>query len=548
MQPSDHIHAHFGTSRDILSDDLFLRLVEEVEENATDSPFTLCRCPALGDGDINLTTSVRESLADKRWVPEAGSAVIGVSSPANGLAFSIEMTLPLDPGHLSDVHFRFDVAYVAAEKREELVRFLFDLAKMLDVAFGYVHHTADVTAQETTDAARYELLTGEKAPSDPVKPEDRPGRSTYAGQHLISCRWLTLFGGRLSAEIGADKLQGAPCKITPLADNLVALRLYDDPMQYNTPESRRTQTAVREALGLDELADLVSWERVKTLEHPAVPSDETEEEVMVVDPDQSYAPALDLFSWAVLYGFGPGSAVGESGFYTDRAREAAGRVLQINCGPGDICLEIARTGVPIVALAPTQEILTHLRSRLAGESKEIQARTTLELGGLWEELLDGNTRFSAVFMPHRAVNRFADPEILRGALERIRELLLPDGVFAFSTFFPQVEAWSKEGGAAPILRYRGQNPATMNDTIVYDTPLADLINQRVDVIRRLAELDDFGEVIRQRYLQIELRYVYPDELRYLLELTGFDASLYGGFDLQPLVSPEQEVVVIARRI
>lgn len=547
MQRSDHMHAHFGTSRDFLSDGHFMRLIEAAEAVSPSSPFTLCQCPALGEGDINLTSSVRASLAAGRWIPEAGIAILGVSSPASGRDLSIEMTMPLDPGHLSDVHFRFDVAFLSEPDRDGFVTFLLNTAKLLEVAFGYVHHGADEAAQDTTDGARYELLLGTSAPGDPVGPEHRPGRSTYAGQHLISCRWLTIFGPRLANEIGTNKLQAAPCHVIALSDDLIALRLYEDPLSFNEPESRRTQAAVRDFLGLDDLANLVSWERVKTLEHPAVPSDDIIEDTLAAEADNSYSPGLDLFSWAVLYGLGPENHPEETRFYTDQARAAAGRVLQVNSGPGNICLEIARTGVPILTLAPTQEILSHLRTRLAGESGEVQARTTLELGGLWEDEIE-RSRFSAVFMPHRALNRYVDPVVLRHALERIRELLLPDGILAFSTFFPRVEAWAQDSGSAPILRFRGPNPVTNADVIIYDTPTADLVNQRLDIIRRMAELDDFGEVTRQRYLQIDLRYVYPDELRYLLELTGFDPVLYGGFGLEPLVSPDQEVVVVARRI
>jgi SAM-dependent methyltransferase len=546
----EHIHAHFGTFRDLLSEKLFLTLIDDAE-SFSGSPFTLCRCSDLGGDAINLTEKVRSDLESARWIPESGTANLIVLAPADGRWLSLEMRLPIDPGHLAEIHFRFDRSFVESQVLEKTVSFLEGASNILRPEFGYAHQAVDEAAQGTTTSGGYQSLAGSERPDDLPDPETRPGRSTRVGKYLITCRWLNFFGDDLIAKIGAERLEEVPCERKRL-ENGVVLRLYEDPMAFDEPANREIQAKVRSHLQIDELAGTVGWELVErrsTGNQPAMPEeeDQPDDDPGTTDPGFSTS-GLPIYPWAALYDVSIDGLEGETDFYTSQARMAAGRVLELGCGTGRLTIPVARTGVPVVGLESSPEFFPHIRVSLFSESATLRSRTTLLRGNIDEADLSEYAPFSAVFIPYRGVNRFEGPHALREILEKLRGLLMPGGTLAFNTFFPRLDEWDSPGQARAVLAHSGTNPATKCRFFIYDTIAVDAVAQRLAVTRRFDELNETGDVINQRYMELDLRYFFPDELSYLLELTGFDNEIYGTFNCDPLTSADQEIIVIAHRI
>lgn len=543
---SDLVHAQLGTFRDLIADGLYLRLIERAEAFNGGSPFTLCRCPALGSGDINLSGKVRGDLAAGTWIPETGTVELSASAPANGAIFAIRLRIPRDSGHLAEVHYDLGPEHFESGRREATVKFLVHTADDLGASFGYAHHARDEIVADTVDPNRFRALTGKRPPLERGELGKQPGRSSRAGQYLIACRWLSLFGVGLTELIGTTRLGSVPCEWQHTG-NVYALRLYDDPLAFESTAARTMQARVREHLRLDELAETASWQMVErrpSADHdaytPSIPVPNATMEVGL----SVHAP---LFYWASLYDADPRGLPGEEAFYTAQARQAAGRVLEIGSATGRLTIPLARTGVPVVALERSHESLESLRHRLASEDAALQRRTSVVAGDIdAAAALDGHP-FAAAFIPFRGINRLAHGSSPRELFEKVRALLAPGGVLVFNTFFPEQGGALQHGKPVPRLQYNGVDPATGLQFLIYDTVEEDPVGQRLSVMRRVVEISDEGSVVSDRFVNVKLRYFYPDELRYLLELAGFRPAIYGGFASEPLIRPDQEVVVVASR-
>ncbi|MBN1944049.1 MAG: class I SAM-dependent methyltransferase [Bradymonadales bacterium] len=554
MKPDrDHLHAQFGTRHNLLTDQRFTQVIEEAE-TFCGAPFTLCRCSALGKDTINLTGLVRNKLWEGRWVPDSGFVELGVLAPADGLWFSIDMKLPLEPAHLAEIHYRLDNAYVEPAHLEATVAFFKKMAIWSRAEYGYVHPAADEVVQDTVDANIYRSLTGMDPPLVPIDPRNNPGRSVWVGQHLITCRWLSYFGGELAASIGRARLLDAPCHHENLEGRGILLRLYDDPLSCDRPEQRAIQSSVRSHLRLDELAETFPSRPAeqRPSQEVAPPAEST-----LPDASTPRTPSLRrsepaeenlLWLWAETYDRAFYGLPGEEQFYTDMARRGAGKVLKIGCATGRILIPVARTGVPVVGVDQSPQAIAQIRSQLQKEPSALQGRTTLLLGDVRHLDLSSHGPFAAVLMPYRQINRFTEVVQLRQLLRTVRDHLRPGGVLAFSTFFPRAEWCQQDDRLVPKLVSSGQDPAGQGRYLLYDTVEADPMEQRMTVHRHLLIVDDRGEVVGQRFHTLQLRYFFPRELQYLLELTGFKAVIQGGFQKSQQKDLDQEVVVVAERI
>ena len=550
-RPRDHLHAQFGTLTHLFAEGRFESLIDQAEAFNQGSPFTVCQCPALGKGDINLTAAVRQKLSGGLWVPEAGKARLTCTSPANGRGFSIELHMPVQEGRLAEVHFRLETRFLQPDELEDTVAFLTSIAIALDPEYGYAHDAFDEAIQDTTDVKRYRTLTGSEPKTDPIDERQNPGRSTYADGRLVTVRWLSLYGGTTLAAIGRERALDAPCQTEPLANGNVLLRLYDDPLAHALPEFRARHLQVRQYLRIDDLVESSRWEAVERRpsgDFDRIPTTRTRAVALTDKPiQQAVANRPPIPVWAGLYDATIAGRPEEIEFYRTQARRAAGRVLELGCGTGRIMIPVAKTGVPVTSVESSAEAIEHVAGLLAAQPTALKDRTTLLERAVDDPELAALGPFAAVFIPYRGVNRYTDPETLRELLEALRGSLQQGGVLAFNTFFPRLKQWSLGSKPTPVLVYRGECPDGEGEFLIWDTLEVDIVSQHMHILRHLEQLDERGRIVDHQYLVLHRRYYFPDELRYLLELSGFEARIFGGFEGEELVAAAQEMVVVGRR-
>jgi SAM-dependent methyltransferase len=243
----------------------------------------------------------------------------------------------------------------------------------------------------------------------------------------------------------------------------------------------------------------------------------------------------------------PPSFKGDVEWYSRKARDCGGPVLELGAGTGRITLEIARAGIEVHALDADPAMLDRLRQKLAQETADIRARVVTSAGDMRSFALP--ERFALVIAPFRAfLHNVTEPDQL-ACLERVRAHLGPDGCFAFNVFHPSLEYMAHNAGAlAGVWRARGTFPRPDGGFLVRsESNQYDTVKQRVDSLHRYEEFGADRVLVRTTLNRIQLAYLYPPDLRRLLAQAGFrSVQIAGGFDGRPFEGDTDELVIEAK--
>ncbi|MGI8482783.1 MAG: class I SAM-dependent methyltransferase [Thermomicrobiales bacterium] len=228
--------------------------------------------------------------------------------------------------------------------------------------------------------------------------------------------------------------------------------------------------------------------------------------------------------------------------YLGLLQTVEGPVLEMGCGSGRLLLPIAEAGHAITGLDSSSEMLDRARKRIASQANPIAI--TLHQGAMQDAVDAPGGPFGLVLFSLNALMHLESAADQRSALEAARKSLRPGGYVIIDTINPSHEqihhlvsrshlegTWTLDGGAVvDKWSYRDNFSADqILDTVIwYDCVQPD------------------GVLTRTR-TQFPLRYVYPNELELMLELSGFVSwNVYGSYDLAPLTDDSDRLIVIAQ--
>ena len=253
----------------------------------------------------------------------------------------------------------------------------------------------------------------------------------------------------------------------------------------------------------------------------------------------SYQPDLyDIVTTATLDG--------DVEWYCDRARRSGGPVLELGAGTGRVTLPMAAAGVSVHALDTDSRMLAVLRSKLSAQPADVQARVTIVHGDM--RSFDLAERFALIACPFRAfLHNLTEADQL-ACLSQVRKHLAPGGRFVFNVFHPSLTFMAQHAGAlAGAWRWRSTHDldsggsVVMSEAVRYDTPV-----QRLHALQRYEVYGQDGALERTSVFRIELAYLYPADIRGLLQATGFrDVTISGGFDGREFSRDGEELVIEA---
>jgi SAM-dependent methyltransferase len=244
----------------------------------------------------------------------------------------------------------------------------------------------------------------------------------------------------------------------------------------------------------------------------------------------------------------PGSFKGDLEWYRRKARESGGPVLELGAGTGRITLAIAQDGCPVHALDAHPGMLQALRSKLTALPAELQSRVTIVEADMRGFHL--GRQFPLIIAPFRAFLHNLTRDDQLACLRTIYDHLRPGGYFCFNVFHPSLEYMAMHSGAlAGVWRWMTTHPLPDGGRIVCsDANRYDTIRQVVHSQQRYEVYDADGNLVRTFLHALEVAFLYPADIRQLLEQAGFaEIRISGGFDGRPLESDKDELVVEARR-
>lgn len=251
----------------------------------------------------------------------------------------------------------------------------------------------------------------------------------------------------------------------------------------------------------------------------------------------------DLYDIAI-----PKTFRGDVEWYRRKAREAGGPVLELGAGTGRVTIPIAEDGVSICALDADAGMLAQLRRKIASLPVDVQRRITVAEGDMRDFQL--GTRFALVIVPFRAfVHNLTDDDRL-SCLRHIHAHLPPGGRLALNVFHPSLEYMAHHAGAlAGVWRWRATFDLPDGGHLVRsEANQYDTVQQRVHSQHRYEEFDSCGVLTRTVVHHLELAYLYPPDIRRLLEKADFtDVQIAGDFTGRPFEHDTDELVIEATR-
>jgi len=254
---------------------------------------------------------------------------------------------------------------------------------------------------------------------------------------------------------------------------------------------------------------------------------------------QTYQP--DLYDLVT-----PASFAGDVEWYVSKAKTANGPVLELGAGTGRVTMALAREGVPVHALDAHAGMLRVLRRKLSELPADVQRRVTIVEANM--QTFDLPERFGLVIAPFRAILHNLTDEDLVACFRRVRAHLGEGGQFAFNVFHPSLEVMARHVGPLEgVWRWLATFDRPDGGWVVRsEANRFDTVRRRIHSLHRFEEFSQDGVLHRTTVHRLELTYLYPPDLRRLLEQAGFQSvKISGGFGGSPFERDTDELAVEA---
>jgi SAM-dependent methyltransferase len=243
--------------------------------------------------------------------------------------------------------------------------------------------------------------------------------------------------------------------------------------------------------------------------------------VSVTEAGQIRIGASPYDQIAELYDPWSRSVTEDVAFYVGEARRAGGPVAELGVGTGRIAIPIAASGIPVIGIDSSREMLAACARRASAEG--VAELLDLRLGDLRQPPLE--EELPLVLCPFRSYLHLADDGERVEALTAARRALAPGGRLVFDVFEPKADDIAETHG-----RWLEREPG-------------------------IFERADWDERARTLTLSVRgpagaatmsLAWVSREEWQQLLGECGFELeACYGWFDRSPYRGDE-DMVFVAR--
>ena len=213
---------------------------------------------------------------------------------------------------------------------------------------------------------------------------------------------------------------------------------------------------------------------------------------------------------------------GDVEFYVEQARRSGGPVLDLGGGTGRVAWPLAEAGFEVTSVDLSAPMLARSEAKRELASPAARTRVDLVKGDARDVMLPGE--FGLAIAPGRTFQMLLTPEDQRSALANVRRHLRSGGVLVLQLFDPLLEACAAFDGVPPsgdrgtvLLPDSGHRVARR---VVHRT--TDPLTQQLTEVWEFSEFDDAGHELRREQETLRMRWTYRFEMRYLLEVSGFE--------------------------
>ena len=226
-------------------------------------------------------------------------------------------------------------------------------------------------------------------------------------------------------------------------------------------------------------------------------------------------------------------------FYVQESILSKGTVLELGCGTGRVTFPIAKTGIDLLALDNSMEMM-----KVA--LKKINHHSTLypNLQFVRSDMRNFtfNKKFSLIIIPFRGFQSLLTVYDQTQTILNIKNHLTKNGRFIFNAFVPNSESMA----SAHDVLYHNKDVQDIDNNrkfIIWNQSEYDQFNQIVHTRLIVDELNTREQVVKRFYRDFSLRYGFRWELYHLLISHGFKLlNLYGDFQKSDFDDSSTEMI------
>ena len=230
------------------------------------------------------------------------------------------------------------------------------------------------------------------------------------------------------------------------------------------------------------------------------------------------------------------------GFYLDYADKLEGKVLELGCGTGRITIPIAKAGHQIWGLDISEPMLDVLWEKAKCENEITNANLNISIGDMRNFEL--NQKFKLIFIPFRTFQSLITDQEQKYCLKCCHDHLTDDGIFIVNVFKP----WGL------IDRSWVQPEQTDYETIedgikikrTHICKRVDLKNQVIYPTLIYYVTDKNGKT-EKYYEHLAMKYYYVDQLRELLQKSGFEVINEFGYYDKCSIEKGGEIIFVCKK-
>lgn len=232
-------------------------------------------------------------------------------------------------------------------------------------------------------------------------------------------------------------------------------------------------------------------------------------------------------------------------FYLDFAKKyGQDGVIDIACGTGAVLLYLAEHGI-----AADGTDLSEAMCDVAAEKAKAQG-FHLNIFPADMTTFRSGRKYSCAIIARSGFMHLTTPELQRAALLNIREILTDGGMLTFNTFDPHPYFQAQQMNTKDTdysFRLEYVNKQGRRERI-YNAINYDPYTQIMSGNWKFETLDDDGKVLEERIRPLKMRQTYRQEMKYLLELTGYEiVNVYGGYHYEDGDASAKNVIWCVRK-
>ncbi|MFT4416411.1 class I SAM-dependent methyltransferase [Fredinandcohnia humi] len=242
----------------------------------------------------------------------------------------------------------------------------------------------------------------------------------------------------------------------------------------------------------------------------------------------------------ILYDKENDSFVDDVKFLEKWAEKVEGPIVDLACGTGRATIPLARKGIELIGVDIHRGMLEQAKKKTKHANLSIrwveQDCTSLDLG----------VNSPLIFMVGNSFQHFHTNEDQNLMLTSVSKHLVEGGVFIFGTRFPNNEELLQPETEEYWKSYKDEETNRIVDvsTISSYDPITQI--QHYITIRRFK--DDTGNIVDEKRSNIQLRYVFPQEMERVLKENGLEiVAVYKDWNETPLTKDSNQMIYVCRK-